>query len=75
MGPIADRSEEHLGSTDRAIVALRRLLLDATRSVAAGGRPRGTDPATYRDVRAVDQYSDSESAIPALIVREVQARY
>jgi hypothetical protein len=75
MGPIADRSEEHLGATDRAIVALRRLLLDATRSVASGGTLRGIDPATYRDVRAVDHYADSESDIPAVIAREVQARY
>ncbi|HEX5278537.1 MAG TPA: Rieske 2Fe-2S domain-containing protein [Micropepsaceae bacterium] len=75
MGPIADRSEEHLGSTDRAITAVRRLLMDATRSVAAGGTLRGIDPATYRDVRAVDHYADSEADIPAVIAREVQARY
>src|SRR5262252_4280660 len=33
MGPIVDRSDEHLGSTDRAIVTLRRMLLDATAAV------------------------------------------
>jgi phthalate 4,5-dioxygenase len=75
MGPIVDRSEEHLGSTDRAVVMLRRLLLDATRTVAAGGSPRGTDPATYRGVRAVDHYADSEQGIPALIERELRARF
>ena len=75
MGPVVDRSEEHLGSTDRAIVILRRLLLEATRNVAAGGNPRGADPATYRQVRAVDHYADSAEAIPALIQREVRARF
>ena len=29
MGPICDRSKEFLGTSDKAIVALRRLLLDA----------------------------------------------
>jgi phenylpropionate dioxygenase-like ring-hydroxylating dioxygenase large terminal subunit len=75
MGPIVDRSEEHLGSTDRAIVVLRRMLLEAVRQVAAGQSPRGTDPAGYREVRAVDRYAASEAEIPELIAREVRARY
>ena len=75
MGPILDRSEEHLGSTDRAIVILRRLLLEATRVVASGGTPRGVDPAPYRNVRAVDHYADSREAIPALIARELRAKF
>jgi len=75
MGPIADRSEEHLGSTDRAIVQMRRLLLDATRTVEAGGKPRGVDSAAYRHVRAVDHYADTEADIPGLIAREVVARF
>jgi phthalate 4,5-dioxygenase oxygenase subunit len=75
MGPIVDRSEEHLGSTDRAIVILRRLLLEATRTVAAGGSPRAIDPSSYRNVRAVDQYAASEQAIPALMEQEVRARF
>ena len=29
MGPIVDRSKEHLGTTDRAIIVLRQLLLEA----------------------------------------------
>ena len=75
MGPIVDRSEEHLGSTDRAIVQMRRLLLEATRTVEAGGRPRAADSSAYRNIRAVDRYVDSESEIPALIARELVARY
>jgi hypothetical protein len=37
MGPIADRSEEHLGSSDLAVIATRRLLLQVARDVAAVG--------------------------------------
>ena len=33
---------------------MRQLLLEATSEVAAGRMPRGTDPATYRDVRPLD---------------------
>jgi len=75
MGQIVDRSEEHLGSTDRAIVSMRRLLLEATRVVAGGGKPRGVDPSSYRAVRAVDHFAASEAEIPALIAREIGARY
>ena len=75
MGPIVDRSQEHLGSTDRAIVTMRRLLLEAVRTVEAGGMPKGADPSTYRSMRAVDHYADGESAIPDLIARERIARF
>ena len=75
MGPIVDRSQEHLGSTDRAIVTMRRLLLEATRTVESGGVPKGADPSAYRTMRAVDHYVDSESDIPALVARERIARF
>ena len=52
MGPIVDRSREHLGTTDRAIIVLRQLLLEAVDVTAAGGRPRGVDSAGYAHVRA-----------------------
>jgi phthalate 4,5-dioxygenase oxygenase subunit len=54
MGRIVDRSKEHLGTTDRAIIATRQLLLEATKAVEDGGAPRGRDPKTYDGVRAVD---------------------
>lgn len=43
-GPIADRSREHLGSTDRAIIASRKLLLATVKSVSAA-QPLPIDPA------------------------------
>lgn len=52
-GPIADRSREHLGTSDRAVVAMRRALIDAAVACAAEGvRPPGSVmPHLYR-VRA-----------------------
>ena len=56
MGPICDRSQEHLGTSDRAIIAARQLLLEACDEVEAGRAPRGADPAAYRTVRPYDSH-------------------
>ena len=53
MGGIVDRSKEHLGPADRAVIQARRLLLDAVRSVEKGEPPRGVAP-TYYALRAVE---------------------
>jgi phenylpropionate dioxygenase-like ring-hydroxylating dioxygenase large terminal subunit len=47
MGPIVDRSREHLGPADRAVIQARRMLLQATRTVEAGGIPPGVEPTYY----------------------------
>ena len=39
MGRIVDRTREHLGSTDKAITAMRRILLDAVKEVASAITP------------------------------------
>ena len=52
--PICDRTQEHLGSSDKAIIAMRNLLLEATYEVERGERPRGADPATHREARPFD---------------------
>ena len=45
MGPIQDRTREHLGSSDKIIMANRRLLLQAIATVQAGGTaPFMADP-------------------------------
>ena len=54
MGPIVDRSREHLGSTDKAIIAARRLLLQAAKAVREGGDPPGIDT-SYYSIRAVER--------------------
>ena len=53
MGPIVDRSREHLGPADRAIIQARRLLLDATKVTAEGGTPLGVEP-TYGGLAAAE---------------------
>jgi phthalate 4,5-dioxygenase len=54
MGPIVDRSEEYLGPADKAIIATRRLLLQALKTVQAGGAPPATDTSFYR-LRALER--------------------
>jgi phthalate 4,5-dioxygenase oxygenase subunit len=39
MGPIADRTQEHLGQSDKAIAAYRRLLRSAIDATEKGGYP------------------------------------
>jgi phthalate 4,5-dioxygenase len=56
MGRIVDRTREHLGTSDRAIIAARQLLLEAIDEVAAGRRPRGAHPESYRTARPYDDY-------------------
>jgi hypothetical protein len=50
MGPIYDRSQEHLGSSDAMIIRVRRRLLNVVTAFAdAGAPPPGVDdPAAYR---------------------------
>jgi phenylpropionate dioxygenase-like ring-hydroxylating dioxygenase large terminal subunit len=52
MGPIQDRTREHLVSTDNAIIMARRRLLRAAQQLAAGKAPPGLEPAAQR-VRSV----------------------
>ena len=54
MGPVVDRTEEHLGSTDKAIVAARLLLLQAARSIGKKIAPPGIGPSYYR-LRAIEK--------------------
>ena len=75
MGAIVDRSLEHLGTSDRAIIAARQLLLEAIDAVRAGERPRGADPATYRDVRPYDDYLDPKNDWRTAFAAELTAKF
>ena len=48
MGPIADRTAEHLLASDAAIVKIRRLMLQTLKNHAAGRSLPGMNPASYR---------------------------
>jgi hypothetical protein len=49
MGPVYDRTQEHLGTTDMGIIRVRKRLIEAARSLADHGvTPPGADqPAQY----------------------------
>jgi phthalate 4,5-dioxygenase len=47
MGPICDRSQEHLGPADKGIIQMRRVLREAINTVRAGGIPAGVAPSYY----------------------------
>jgi phthalate 4,5-dioxygenase len=50
MGPIYDRTREHLGYSDKTIIALRRVLLQAAQAVQEGREP----PHIVRDAKLND---------------------
>lgn len=43
MGPIADRTKEHLGTSDIAIIRMRKRMLESVRKFMNGERPIGLD--------------------------------
>ncbi|MBO0710169.1 MAG: Rieske 2Fe-2S domain-containing protein [Acetobacteraceae bacterium] len=47
MGRIVDRSKEHLGPADKAIIEARKLLREAVNAVEAGNAPPGSGPSYY----------------------------
>lgn len=61
LGKIQDRTREHLGTTDKAIIANRKLMLKAIEAVKDGNEPeislRPADPALCRGPVAIDTIS------------------
>ncbi len=68
MGPIQDRSREHLVSSDNGIVKTRRRLMDAAGAVARGAAPPGLEPAEQR-VRAVSMVVPRELGLAEAVDR------
>ncbi len=48
MGPIADRTKEHLGVSDTAVIQIRKLLLQSLKDMQAGKTPPGLDAKSFR---------------------------
>lgn len=48
MGPIADRTIEHLGVGDASIIQIRKLLLQSLQDFDRGMTPPGLEAASYR---------------------------
>ena len=63
MGPIVDRTREHLGSTDAIIIRVRRQLLDAARKLGQDGTspPCVDEPSLYGVRSAIVNLPDETS--------------
>nr|WP_145552740.1 aromatic ring-hydroxylating dioxygenase subunit alpha [Variovorax boronicumulans] len=73
QGTIADRTQEHLGASDRGIVAIRRRFFEEMEAVAAGAEPKGTlrDPA--RNVRVPLPMMDRAQTLEGHTVEQILA--
>ncbi|HYY88397.1 MAG TPA: aromatic ring-hydroxylating dioxygenase subunit alpha, partial [Chloroflexota bacterium] len=62
-GAIQDRTTEHLGSQDKAIIASRRMLLDALRTLEQGGDPPmlGGGSVDYQDLVTIDTVTPADA--------------
>jgi phthalate 4,5-dioxygenase len=60
MGAIVDRTKEHVGTTDRAIIILRQILLESLDTLEHGGQLKALDPSPYRNVRSIDRMVKKE---------------
>jgi hypothetical protein len=75
MGQIVDRTREHLGSTDRAIITMRAMLLRAIDAVEKGGEAPGADPQTHRDMRPFDNFVKAGEDWRAIFEPETKAKW
>jgi hypothetical protein len=75
MGPIYDRTKEHLGSADTAIIQMRRLLLQACKDVEEGLDPLGSH-GEGADVRPAQMYlPESTKWAESQLVDELVAKF
>lgn len=74
QGVIADRTKEHLGASDRGIVAIRRRFFDEMKKIAAGGEAKGTirDPA--RNLRVPLPIMDRAQVVEGATVDEIMSQ-
>jgi phthalate 4,5-dioxygenase len=75
MGAVVDRTKEHLGTTDRAIITLRQILLESIDAEQSGKPLRASDPATYRNVRSVDRMIEKDKEWRAATKEDFVAKF
>jgi phthalate 4,5-dioxygenase oxygenase subunit len=75
MGAIVDRSKEYLGTADKAIIEMRKLMLEATRDVEEGRPPRGADPMPCRSVRPFDGMVPTGTEWRTALAGELNAKW
>jgi hypothetical protein len=69
QGVIADRTREHLGPTDAAIIQFRRLMLGAARDLRAGVEPAAARTAAGYTVRSGSALADRSVPFADVMVR------
>ena len=70
MGPIQDRTREHLGPTDVGVVEFRKLLMGAARALGNGEEPRSAQTAQPATPSAPAAGSPRLARISALVMTE-----
>jgi len=68
MGPIMDRTKEHLGTADSAVILMRRQLMRMARQLQAGQEPYSANHGEVYRVRALDEV-DAAADLGGLITR------
>ena len=62
MGAIADRSREHLGTSDIPVITMRRRLLDDAKALAQGIEPLAAQSGAHFGVRSWSALLDNSIA-------------
>jgi hypothetical protein len=75
MGTIYDRTKEHLGASDLAVITTRRLLLQAIQDVQDGGDPLGAMTTSSHHVRAGEMLMPAEANWQEMMRGEVVAKW
>jgi phthalate 4,5-dioxygenase len=67
MGAIYDRGKEHLGTSDKAVILMRRKLIQAAKDLAQGIEPPAVDPGLdYNNFRSAEKILASDEDWRAL---------
>jgi hypothetical protein len=73
MGPIQDRTKEHLASSDNIIIMARQRLREAAKALQQGVAPPGIDPDTHR-VRSATVMLRSDVPVLDAVKDAIQVR-
>jgi hypothetical protein len=75
MGPVQDRTREHLGPTDIGVVEFRKLMMGAARALAAGEEPRSAQVASRYAVRAGGSVAAPDKDLPQVMTERFGHRH
>jgi phthalate 4,5-dioxygenase len=68
MGPVCDRTEEHLGTSDLAVIAMRRILERRAQELQQGQPPRAAELGAQFGARPLDVLAP-EASLGDLLAR------